>query len=97
MRFYTIEKDGEFLPVVSADGGATGYDVRALGLDAADIAVLIRENAAENVRFLKEALDGINGDASVAISLDSATLCAPIVYPDQDMICLGINYRDHAE
>lgn len=102
MRFYTIEKDGALVPVVSADGGRTGYDIRALGLDAADIAALIRENAAENVRILKEALGRIHGaganeEASGAIFLDSATLRAPIVFPDQDMICLGINYRDHAE
>lgn len=31
------------------------------------------------------------------IPLENAKLCAPIEYPAQDIICLGVNYRAHAE
>ncbi len=32
-----------------------------------------------------------------AIPLCDLTLCAPIEYPAQDIICLGVNYADHAK
>ena len=35
--------------------------------------------------------------AASAISLSNVTLCAPIPRPRQDVICLGINYKAHAE
>jgi acylpyruvate hydrolase len=59
---------------------------------------------ASTVRALLEALDGDGlrvlaaraGDAEERLPLVGATLCAPI--PDaQKIICMGLNYRDHAE
>jgi 2-keto-4-pentenoate hydratase/2-oxohepta-3-ene-1,7-dioic acid hydratase in catechol pathway len=59
---------------------------------------------APTVRGLLEALDGDGlrelaaraADADERIPLADATLCAPI--PDaQKIICMGLNYRDHAE
>jgi acylpyruvate hydrolase len=59
---------------------------------------------ASTVRGLLEALDGDRlrelaaraEDADERIPLAEATLCAPI--PDaQKIICMGLNYRDHAE
>lgn len=32
-----------------------------------------------------------------AVALDEVKLCAPIVHPRQDVICLGINYDAHAQ
>jgi 2-keto-4-pentenoate hydratase/2-oxohepta-3-ene-1,7-dioic acid hydratase in catechol pathway len=59
---------------------------------------------AQTVRGLLAALDakGLSelekraGEASERIVLAEATLCAPITDP-QKIICLGLNYRDHAE
>jgi acylpyruvate hydrolase len=59
---------------------------------------------AETVRGLLEALDGDGlrdlgaraADAEERVSLAEATLCAPI--PDaRKIICVGLNYRDHAK
>jgi acylpyruvate hydrolase len=59
---------------------------------------------AATARGLLEALDGDGlrelaaraGQAGERIPLEDATLCAPI--PDaQKIICMGLNYRDHAE
>jgi acylpyruvate hydrolase len=59
---------------------------------------------ATTVRGLLEALDGdglgeLAGRAEAAsqrIALAEVTLCAPVTDP-QKIICLGLNYRDHAE
>jgi len=59
---------------------------------------------ASTVRGLLEALDGEGlrdlavraEDVKERVSLAEATLCAPV--PDaQKIICMGLNYRDHAE
>jgi len=36
-------------------------------------------------------------DGAAAVPLSSVSLCAPIPRPRQDVICLGINYKAHAE
>ncbi|MBE6964120.1 MAG: fumarylacetoacetate hydrolase family protein [Ruminococcaceae bacterium] len=36
-------------------------------------------------------------DEAAAIPLSAVSLCAPIPRPRQDVICLGINYKAHAE
>lgn len=94
MRFYTIEVKGDHLPVVSADGGMTGYVLKDLGIDDKDMAGFIRENADEKLEALAEALK--TADPARRIDLNTVKLCAPVPHPDQDMICLGINYSDHA-
>jgi acylpyruvate hydrolase len=51
--------------------------------------------AALDAKGLSE-LEERAGEASERIVLAEATLCAPITDP-QKIICLGLNYRDHAE
>src|SRR5438270_9408020 len=61
-------------------------------------------DAPSTVRGLLEALDGDGlrelaaraEDAEERIPLADATLCAPIADP-RKIICMGLNYRDHAE
>ena len=45
MRFYTVQIEQDVLPVVSFDGGKTGYDIRQLGVEVQSIAEFIRNNA----------------------------------------------------
>lgn len=94
MRFYTIELQENKIPVVSADGGKTGYDLKDLGISVKDIASFIREYADENIKKVTEALPEV--DAAKAIDLTTVKICAPIICPDQDLVCLGINYSEHA-
>lgn len=94
MRFYTIEAEGKYLPVVSADGGKTGYALSDLGFKDKDIAEFVRNNAEEKVKKISEVIK--TADSSKALDMQLAKICAPIMHPDQDIICLGINYKDHA-
>jgi acylpyruvate hydrolase len=76
----------------------------AIGLDDTLVPVSALDVPASTVRELLETLDGEElrelaaraADADERIPLAEATLCAPI--PDaQKIICMGLNYRDHAE
>jgi 2-keto-4-pentenoate hydratase/2-oxohepta-3-ene-1,7-dioic acid hydratase in catechol pathway len=76
----------------------------AIQVDDALVPASAVDAPASTVRGLLEALDGdglreLAGraeDAEERIPLADATLCAPI--PDaHKIICLGLNYRDHAE
>lgn len=75
----------------------------AIQLDDTLVPVSALHAPASSTRLLLEALDGeeLHGlaaraeDADERIPLAEATLCAPI--PDaQKVICMGLNYRDHA-
>ena len=94
MRFYTIEVQGECLPVVSADGGISAFSFADLGLKTSDLADFVRDNGTDRLTEIRHTVD--MADSAKAISLKDVKLCAPIMYPDQDVICLGINYDEHA-
>lgn len=84
MKLVTFLHDGrEAVGMLSPDGAA----VRPLPF--ADMNALI---AAPRAR-LKEAAQA----AAESLPLSAVTLLAPIPRPRQDVICLGINYRAHAD
>jgi len=93
MRFYTIEKNEAYFPVVSFDGGETAYALDDLGMDCVDLAQFIREGGIDKLEILKNA----PREAAETIDLSAVKICAPIMYPDQDVLCLGINYDEHAK
>ncbi len=83
----------------TGDGPAAAVQ---LGDDLVPVSTL--DAPAQTVRGLLAALDakGLSelekraGEASERIALAGATLCAPVTDP-QKIICIGLNYRDHAE
>ena len=88
MKFVTYSVDGkENVGVLSADEKNI-IPASELGLVSADMVSLIRE--------LDGALPTIKGNEKT-VSLSDVKLEAPIPEPVQDVICLGLNYRDHAE
>lgn len=95
MRFYTIQNEAGYVPAVSADGGKSIYYLKDLGMDVQDLAELIRKDAFVHLNSIRDALR--TADPSRAADPAGLKICAPIMYPDQDMICLGINYHAHAE
>lgn len=104
MRFYTVEIDGRQEAAVSVGTDAESrrriYPVRrlnpALGLcDVEDMNQLIRRMTPQLQRQLTELTERF--PESPAVFLEDVKLCAPIVRPEQDILCLGINYREHAE
>ena len=84
MKLVTFLQDGrEFVGVLTADETA----VRPLPF--ADMNTLIEAPREQLLSAVKAA------DASLPLS--AVTLLAPIPRPRQDVICLGINYKAHAE
>lgn len=79
-------------PAAAIQVADTLVPVSALDAPAATARLLLEALDADGLRGLAERAE----DAEERIPLAEATLCAPI--PDaQKIICLGLNYRDHAE
>lgn len=88
MKFVTYtDNDKEEVGILTEDGTAV-IPVKNLGYMAGS---------------MNEFIDELGGrlpelpDAARGISLADVKLQAPIPEPKQDVICLGLNYRDHAE
>jgi 2-keto-4-pentenoate hydratase/2-oxohepta-3-ene-1,7-dioic acid hydratase in catechol pathway len=89
LRFITIQRPGYTEPGVIIDGQA--ISLRGAGFE--DMAAVIRGGA--------EALDGVrrwadNRPGGAYVDLATTPLAAPIPRPPK-VICIGLNYRDHAE
>ena len=102
MRFYTaVINDKEEL-LVSFEQGARAYRLSLLArlmpkLAFADMNALVMgwneevKAALANLAANEDVLSG------AAVNVDELQLCAPIVHPRQDVVCLGINYDAHAQ
>ena len=73
------------------------YPVSAAGMDYADMKELIREMGPSEMEMLQHILKKEAHDVPGAAPLADVQVLAPIPVPDQDIICLGINYAAHAE
>lgn len=96
MRLYTFrENDCDVMHVgVGNEAGTAVMDIATLGLAYGSMNDLIERASEEEWKQLQEA--ALCVDDSRFTPLDQVILCAPIPYPKQDMICLGINYLEHA-
>lgn len=96
MRLYTalIDEKEEILAAFANSEPGMAYVLRDLGYTYIDMTDLICNMTAEQ----KKELESMGADKLTApkVSLGSVRLFAPIVRPRQDMICLGINYDEHA-
>ena len=89
MRLATIKYQGkEQVAVQVADGMIT---VESVGIHVNDMNELIQK-----YDDIKESIINGLGEAK-AISKNQYELLAPIPVPSQDIICLGVNYREHIE
>ena len=96
MKLYTYEKDNDGiarLGVECDDWRGLIWPVEAFGMAFTDMLDLIRRITPAQKARLADASQATGG---AAIRLDSVRLLAPIPHPEQDVICLGINYADHA-
>lgn len=97
MRLVTYEiEHREGLGVMSRDGKWI-FPLRSMDMDYKTMQQLI-ENISESEKQLLEYMSSqdpykIRGAAPI----EAVKLLAPIPHPRQDVICLGINYMDHAE
>lgn len=102
MRFYTaVINDKEEL-LVGFEQGARAYRLSLLTrlmpkLAFADMNALVmgwNEEVKAALASLAANEDVLSG---AAVNVDELQLCAPIVHPRQDVVCLGINYDAHAQ
>lgn len=90
MRFYTVETDGRQMPAVMHKSG------KLLPInDFADMNELIEFMTAEQLKQLNALCNDEKADKLLAFG--EVKLCAPIPFPKQDLICLGVNYSEHIE
>lgn len=88
MKFVTYNFDGkEYAGVINADETAV-IPASELGVNASNMIDLI-EKLGGKLPTVPE--------SAKSIELSKVKLEAPIPEPRQDVICLGLNYRDHAE
>jgi 2-keto-4-pentenoate hydratase/2-oxohepta-3-ene-1,7-dioic acid hydratase in catechol pathway len=71
--------------------GDAVISVSELGFRADDMNGFIRESSGGGLAALAAGLEGKKTHC-----LQEIKLLAPIPYPEHDVICLGLNYRDHA-
>lgn len=96
MKLYTFD-NGDGVKRVGVElSGFPGLirDVRDFGLPYRDMTDLIRHitpSEKERISDPEAALDGH------PLRLSAVRICSPIPHPEQDIICLGVNYAAHAD
>lgn len=97
MKLVTYAKeDQERVGVLSKDE-AWIYPVSAAGIDYKDMNELIENLSLAEKELLKAMSETDSGKVEGAVPVTAVSIQAPIPYPKQDIICLGINYMTHAE
>ena len=95
MKLYTALMNQEEKLLVGFGEESVVYLLEDLGFDFSDMNDLICNMTEEQKESLYEmAESGIN---EKAYHVENLELLAPIVRPRQDVICLGINYDEHAK
>jgi len=92
MRFYTVEIGGEPVVAVSVDKGKNLFRLEDLGYNYFDMNDVIEDLSAEEIAELPQRIQG-----KEPLAEKSYTIMSPIPQPRQDVICLGINYDEHAK
>lgn len=95
MKLYTYQlNDGiDRLGVENADWPGLLWPVEAFGLSFADMNDLIHRVTPSQLDRLRDPAQAQEGKP---VRLDHVRLRAPIPRPEQDILCLGINYAAHA-
>jgi len=95
MRLFTCKdkaQDEPFVCVGSIADENYVYPLEAFGVDCRDMNQLISEMDDK----IKQKLSDQHDIPGKPFALDDLEICAPIPEPKQDVICLGINYMEHA-
>lgn len=97
MRVLTYQIDEKERLGFLSDDGQWVYATESLGMDYRDMKELIRGISLSEIQ-LAEYTAGkapYETEALQAVPLEDVKVLAPIPVPDQDIICLGVNYMDH--
>lgn len=111
MKFYTykLNKHSDaMLGVESPIDNSVLLPLEQFGFEANDMVEFIRNMTEEDLGRLQTAISNFTevsdsllpgSESLLPITIKKADIiaCAPIIYPAQDIICLGINYIEHAK
>ena len=104
MRFYSYKINEHSEAILGVESPANKNELLPLtqfGYTANDMAEFIGNITEEELVKLKATISDSSNKSNLSVikSIEkSATVaCAPIIYPAQDIICLGINYVEHAK
>lgn len=86
IRIGLISRDGEWV-----------YPIESMGMEYKTMMEAVRHISESEMQLLDHKSDQEPGDVRGAARLGEVKLLAPIPVPAQDIICLGINYMEHAE
>ena len=97
MKLVTYEAGGrKSLGVMSRDGQWI-YPLKAAGMDYTDMMEIIK-GLGESEKELLEHISGMDPySLEGAARIDEVKILSPIERPEQDIICLGLNYLEHAK
>lgn len=93
MKLLTCVYEGREIPTVLAPEGGAVVPVEALGTPFEDMNALIRGTDRAALRRMGEAA----ARCGVRIPLAEVRLTAPIPHPVRDVVCMGLNYKAHAD
>ena len=91
MRLYTIEADGKEKVAVEKNGELILLD--ALNINVTDMNELIFHYD----ELQEKMTDGWSNYKGSSLKLEDVKVLAPIPVPLQDVICLGVNYKEHID
>ena len=94
MRFYNIEISGSKEICVSYDGGKKLYTLKSLGYEYEDMNQFIYDSTNETMEKLRKM--ALKLKEYPCVQDEDIKILAPIEYLIQDMLCLGVNYDEHA-
>ena len=95
MKLLTFRYQNQRMPGVLSEDMTRVIPVSAFGLPYPDMLSLIRSVTPEEMEGLRSRRAELAEKEGIGLALTEK--CAPIPCPDQDVICLGINYMAHAE
>lgn len=95
MRLYTYktEKRGKEIVGVGDSAGQFIHPLSSFGMEYKSVLEMIQKMSNAEWQLLEKSVN----ECKEGMEVSDVILCAPIPRPQQDVICLGINYMDHAE
>lgn len=92
MKLVTYEINNEVKVGVIGNDGDKIVPVSELGYHAAEMTEFVREIGGKVTSELNEKVNAAQGD-----EVAQCRLLSPIPQPAQDILCLGVNYKDHQD
>ena len=104
MKFYSYKINEQSEAIIGVESPANKEALLPLtqfGFTTNNMAEFISNITEEELAQLKANISDISGEAKISafktIEKSTTVACAPIISPAQDIICLGINYVEHAK